>query len=80
VSFTRPERSPCLAKFTDKNAPAYVEALAIIQAGKDQLARVPREDMPGFRLVGKDAERQAKYDRLAAAEAENRKEISQNQK
>ena len=80
VSFTRPELSPCLAKLADKNDPRYVEALAIIQAGKDQLARAPREDMPGFRLVGKDAARQAKYDRLAAAEAEARKTMGRGEK
>ena len=34
VSFDRPELSPCLAVFKDKADPRYVEALALIQAGK----------------------------------------------
>ena len=42
VTFTRPERSPCLAQFTDKNDPAYREALSIIQAGKDRLGGTPK--------------------------------------
>jgi hypothetical protein len=42
VTFTRPERSPCLARFTDKNDPAYREALSIIQAGKDRLGGTPK--------------------------------------
>jgi mono/diheme cytochrome c family protein len=68
VSFTRPELSPCLARFKDKTDPAYQEALAIIQAGKDQLARVPREDMPNCRLVGADAVRQEKYEKMVQSQ------------
>ena len=51
VSFTRPERSPCLAEFDDRNDPAYEEALAIIRAGRATLEETPRADMPGFRMV-----------------------------
>jgi len=51
VSFTRPELSPCLAKFTDPADPSYQSALAIIRAGRSSLASRPRADMPGFVLV-----------------------------
>jgi hypothetical protein len=74
VSFTRPEMSPCLAKL-DKNDPKYGRALAIIRAGKDMLARKPREDMPGSKLEGIDLERCRRYEALAQFEAETRKAI-----
>jgi hypothetical protein len=61
VSFDRPEFSPVLAKFTDKNDPLYREALTIIQAGQEQLARRPRADMPGFVPSEPDQRREAKY-------------------
>ncbi len=53
ISFTRPQISPCLARLNklDKNDPKYKEALGIIQAGKEMLARRPRGDMRGFKLV-----------------------------
>jgi len=60
VSFTRPELSPCLAKL-DKMAPKYAEALEILRAGKAMLAQRPRAEMPGFRLLGIEAERETKY-------------------
>ncbi len=80
VSFTRPEKSPCLARFKDKNDRNYKEALAIIQAGKAQLAKRPRMDMPGARLVGIDVEREKKYQRLLKAEAEARRAIVEGKK
>ena len=45
VSFTRPERSPCLAGLS-KDAPQREEALAIIRKGAELLCSRPREDMP----------------------------------
>ncbi|NOZ23188.1 MAG: hypothetical protein GXP25_19110 [Planctomycetes bacterium] len=75
VNFTRPELSLCLARLKDTSNPTYKEALSIIRAGKDQLAKRPRVDMPGAGLVGLDRDRQAKYDRLAEAEAQARKKI-----
>lgn len=48
--FTRPELSGILENFDDKNSAQYKEALAIIQAGKAQLAKQPREDMLGPRV------------------------------
>jgi len=65
VSFTRPEMSPCLAKL-DKSDPKYAQALAIIRAGKAMLAQRPRAEMPGFKPIGPDAQREAKYDALAS--------------
>ena len=46
VSFDRPELSPCLTRIEDEKARA--EALAILEAGKGSLQRLPRADMPGF--------------------------------
>lgn len=47
VCFDRPEKSPCLDAMTVGSAD-YNEAVAIIQAGQDALAALPRADMPGF--------------------------------
>lgn len=51
VNFTRPEWSPCLTRFADQNDPRYRQALALIQAGRAQLAQQPREDMLGPNAV-----------------------------
>ncbi|MBE3071034.1 MAG: hypothetical protein IMZ66_12435, partial [Planctomycetes bacterium] len=80
ISFTRPELSPCLARLKGTSDPAYREALAIIEAGKATLAARPREDMPGARLEGIEAEREAKYQRLARMEAEARQAILDGRK
>ena len=74
VSFTRPELSPCLAKFKDKSVPEYREALAIIEAGKDLLAQRPRADMPGFKLtspveIGQEKKYQARLEEQARQRA-----------
>jgi len=52
VSFTRPELSPCLKALANPADPRRREALAIIRAGRDQLDRLPRADMPGFQPQG----------------------------
>ena len=80
VSLTRPELSPCLARIADKNDARYKEALAILQAGKEMLAKVPREDMPGAKLVGIEADRERKYERLSQAESEARQAIARGEK
>jgi hydrazine synthase alpha subunit-like protein/WD40 repeat protein len=64
VNFTRPEQSPCLDQFEDRSDPRYQQGLSIIRTGAELLSRHPRADMPGFRLTGVDAERQAKYTHL----------------
>ena len=61
VSFDRPELSPCLAGLPDKTAPAYLEALGILQAGAKVLAGRPRGDMPGFLACPVDQGRERKY-------------------
>jgi hypothetical protein len=50
VNFTRPHVSPCLAGFTDKADPGYVEALALIREGRRVLYETTRADMPAFVL------------------------------
>ncbi len=73
INFTRPELSPCLGGLTNHTDPKYVEALKIIETGKANLARVPRPDMPGFRLTDPtEIAQQRKYDALRKAEAEAR--------
>ena len=74
IAFDRPEMSPCLQKLK-KDSPQYKEALAIIQAGKDMLKKTPRADMDGFKPCPEHARRLAKYHRLEALEAANRKAI-----
>ena len=81
VSFTRPELSPCLAQLGDKTDPKYIEALAIIRAGKDMLARRPRGDMPGFELVDQiEIDQEAKYQAQLKLEAQIRSAIVAGQK
>jgi hypothetical protein len=79
VSFTRPEMSPCLAGL-DKSDPKYAQALAIIRAGKAALAQRPRAEMPGFKPIGPDAQREAKYDALAAELRRMRQAIAAGRK
>ena len=80
VSFDRPQLSPCLAKFTDRQAPDYQEALAIIQAGKAALAQRPRADMPGFQPCEVDNHREEKYAARQQAEARSREAIRTGKK
>jgi hypothetical protein len=76
VNFTRPELSPCLEKLADKNSRAYQEALDIIRAGGQTLAKRRRADMPGFKLTSpQDIRRQARRDTLAGVEAQMRQAI-----
>jgi hypothetical protein len=81
VNFTRPQLSPCLAQLTDKAAPAYQEALAIIRAGVQQLAKTPRADMPGCQLTSpQDICRQARLNALAGLEAQMRQAVRHGEK
>jgi hypothetical protein len=76
INFTRPEFSPCLERLADHSDPRYVEALQIIERGRDNLARDPRPDMPNFRLNDPtEVARQQKYDALRKAEADSRAAI-----
>ena len=80
VSFDRPELSPCLTKFADKNDPKCIEALAIIRDGQRKLKETPEADMPGFAACAVDQVRDAKYRRRAEVEAANRRAIREGKK
>jgi len=80
VTFSRPPMSPILASFKDKADSRYKQALALIEAGGRRLETMRREDMPGVTLVGIEAQRQAKYERLARVEAEMRQAILEGEK
>ena len=81
VSFTRPELSPCLQKLSDKTDPKYKEALAIIQAGKNILAKRPRGDMPNFKLVDQiEIDQEAKYQQRLKLEQQVRAAIAAGRK
>jgi hypothetical protein len=47
ICFDRPEKSPCLDGMT-VGSDDYIDAVAIIQAGQDALAALPRADMTNF--------------------------------
>ena len=79
VSFDRPELSPCLAKLA-KDGPQYKEALALIKAGKEFLAKRPRADMPGFVPCEKDQQREAFYQECLAAERRRREAIRKGER
>jgi hypothetical protein len=80
VAFDRPELSPCLAKFADRNAPDYKEALALIAAGRDEYKRRPEPDAPGFAACEEDRRRDEKYVRLREAELRNRAALREGRK
>lgn len=75
VSFDRPELSPCLAQFADKQDPRYREALSIIEGGQKMLDKRPRADMPGFQPCDVDQRREEKYALRREAELRNREAI-----
>ena len=50
INFTRPEKSACLAEFSDKSDPNYKEALALIREGQRVLNKTTRADMSTFIL------------------------------
>jgi hypothetical protein len=52
VNFTRPERSPCLARFPDTNDAAYREALSIISSGQERSLPGPQEASTGSAPAG----------------------------
>ena len=73
VSFDRPESSPCLAAITD--TAARQEALALIRAGAEMLARRPDADQEGFQPCEMDRWREEKYAARQQVEARNREAI-----
>jgi len=80
INFTRPEHSLCLQAFTDAADPRRREALELIRAGKDMLARHPRADMPGFRPCEADQRRLDYHAARQAIEARSRDSIVRGQK
>jgi len=80
ISFDRPELSPCLKRFKSPSDPAYLEALAIIRAGKEMLAARPRADMDGFQPCPLDQQRERKYALRRRIELSNRQAIQQGYK
>lgn len=61
VTYDRPDLSPCLRSFTNHADPNYVEALALIQTGRDRLMQQSRADMPGFQASPTDQWRLDRY-------------------
>jgi len=79
VSFDRPELSPCLASIT--NAGHRAEVLALIEAGKEALAALPRADMPGFSaLHRRDEVARAHREKYTRLEEEVRAAIREGRK
>ena len=76
IAFERPELSPCLREIKTKS-PEYLEALAIIEAGKKQLELLPRGDMEGFEPCQEQKLQLLKYTDRLAIEKENNKAISE---
>mgnify|MGYP003318915756 CR=1 FL=1 len=78
LDFTRPECSRLLsAPAFATNAAGRAEALAIIVAGRDRLAKTPRCDMEGFAPCETDCRREERYQRRLEAERNVYKAISE---
>jgi hypothetical protein len=80
ISFDRPEMSPCLAEFNNKEDPQYQEALALIQIGKERLAQRSRGDVSDIRPCEKDVQREAFYQERLRIEQRNREAILEGKK
>ena len=74
LSFDRPPLSPALARL-DKNSAPYTEALTILQAGHDALAKRPRGDTLDFTPCPKDRQREDFYRERQRIELSNREAI-----
>jgi len=75
VSFTRPELSPCLASFDNRDDPKCQKALSIIAAGRRTLFAHPRADMPGFVACEEDCLIQQKLATLSETAAAVRRDL-----
>lgn len=75
VCFERPEMSPCLSVFEDKNSSQYARALEIINAGRLLLEKIPRADMENFVPWEVDRGRQQKYALRKEIEDKNNRAI-----
>lgn len=80
VSFDRPQISPVLAGCADRESPAYREALAILRAGRENLAKKPDVGMEGFELGGVDLWRENKYQYRLRIESRYREAIRRGER
>ncbi len=84
VSFTRPEKSPCLGKWKteeDRQTPEYKEALAIINQGKINLEKQSRGEASNFQpVLENEVRQQKKYDTLREREKAMRQAILKGKK
>lgn len=79
VSFARPELSPCISA-EDISEVKRTEALNIIRAGQQALARNPEADAHGFLACSMDQWRQEKYLSRREVERNNRDAIAKGVK
>jgi hypothetical protein len=79
LSFDRPAISPCLMSLEKGNA-EYVQALKIIEAGRQKLIQNPRADMAGFVPCEADQARLVRYEQRRRIELRNRAAIRDGQK
>jgi len=75
LSFDRPELSPCLWTLDGPEGPVYREALSLLEAGKQALAKIPRADMPGFQPAQPDVLREQRYVARTAEELRMREAL-----
>lgn len=80
VSFDRPELSPCLRAFPDRESPGYREALALIARGRQRLAERPEADHPDFAACELDQWRDELYTRRLEAEKRSRAALREDRK
>lgn len=80
VSFDRPEKSPCLEKFSDRNDPACREAVAIIEEGRKALVEKSSAEMADFKPCQVDQTREDKYALRLSIEQRNREAIRTGKK
>ena len=80
VTFERPDRSPCLSSIKDKDEAKYQEALAIIEAGRQALAKCPQADMAGFQACAVDRQHEERYAQRRRIELRNREALRQGGK
>jgi hypothetical protein len=76
IAFERPAKSPCL-KNIQQNGTDYLEALAIIENGRQRLNETPRADMEGFVPCEEHQAQLKKYMNRLMVEKENNKAISE---
>lgn len=79
INLDHPEQSPCLQNLKKESA-EYAEALAIIHAGHQEMLRVPRADMPGFKPDERYQKMLDKYEQRARESERVYRAIQQGQR